>query len=85
MGKDKFLHFGVCFVAALVVMFGTWFLDKTGKICTGVAFALGLGLGKEYGDKVAAGKAWNWKDSVRDLVADILGIACAVLVRILFK
>lgn len=75
------MHFGVCFIAALVVSFDTWFLDKVGSVCTGVAFALGLGLGKEYGDSKASGNRWEWAD----ILADCLGIACAVLVRILFK
>lgn len=59
--RDKWMHAGVCLVAALVHPL----------------FALGLALGKEYGDKKAAGNHWCWKD----LVADAVGIAIGTGVR----
>ena len=79
--KDKIMHFGVCFIAALVVSFGTWFVGYWGSIMSGGLFALGLGIGKEYGDSKAAGNRWERGD----IVADCLGIGCALLVRLPFK
>lgn len=60
-GKDKLRHFGVCFIAAVI--------DP--------ALAIGLALGKEYGDLCAEGNHFCWKD----LIADILGIVCGTLTR----
>lgn len=59
IGKDKTKHFAVCFAtAAALGIPGVW-------------LAAGLALGKEYGDKNAAGNHWCWWD----LLADALGIA----------
>ena len=53
-----------------------FFLGEVGSIVSGACFALGLGFGKEYGDSKATGNKWDWKD----IVADLAGIAFAVLV-----
>ena len=53
---DLFLHFGACFIPSLFGLYG-------------VAFALGLGIGKEYGDSQAIGNKWEWID----ILADVLG------------
>jgi hypothetical protein len=37
---------------------------------------LGAGFGKEYGDLVAKDNTWDWKD----IIADIIGVAVAVLI-----
>ena len=66
---DLFLHFGACFVPSL---FGI----------IGVAFALGLGVGKEYGDSRAVGNKWDWLD----IVADVAGCAVGYLIHyLIFK
>jgi uncharacterized protein YfiM (DUF2279 family) len=48
----------------------------------GAAFALGLGIGKEYGDSRAVGNKWDWLD----IVADVLGCAVGYLIHyLIFK
>ena len=75
IGKDKILHAGACFFATILVSVSMFFLGKTGSILCGSWFALGLGLGKEYGDSKAKGNKWDWWD----IVADVVGIGLAVL------
>lgn len=55
--KDKWKHFGVCLIAALI---STW-------------FAIGLGIGKEYGDSKAKGNKWDWWDILADGIGVIVG------------
>lgn len=62
-GKDKLLHAGVCMAVSLIHPF----------------LALGLAVGKEYGDKNASGNHWCWWD----LLADLAGIAVGSAVRFL--
>ena len=50
IGKDKWLHFGVCAGASVV---SPW-------------LGVGLGLGKEYGDSKAVGNRWDWLDILAD-------------------
>lgn len=52
--RDKWLHFAVCAAAAIV----------------SPMLAIGLAIGKEYGDKNATGNHWCWLD----LLADGLGV-----------
>lgn len=59
IGKDKIQHFAVCF--AVVFALGA----------AGVWLAAGLAIGKEHGDRNAAGNHWCWWD----LLFDALGIA----------
>ena len=66
---DLFLHFGACFAPSIFGLYG-------------VAFALGLGIGKEYGDSKAAGNKWDWLD----IVADVAGCAVGYLIHyLIFK
>lgn len=65
IGKDKIKHFAVNFAVVLALGEpGGW-------------LAAGLSIGKEYGDKNAAGNHWCWWD----LLADALGIAAGYGVR----
>lgn len=74
MGKDKLLHFGVSCVATLICGVCMFFLGKAGAILCGAWFALGLGLGKEYGDSKASGNYWDWWDIVADGVGILVGV-----------
>ena len=40
---------------------------------SGVACALAMGVGKEYGDECAEGNAWSWDDIAADIVGAIIG------------
>lgn len=63
--RDKILHFTVCFI-----------ITFAGGV-DGAIFSMGLSLGKEYGDKNAAGNHWCWYD----LLADTLGIITGYTLR----
>ena len=75
IGKDKVAHFFVCFFATIAVSLSCFKLGQLSSILCGVFFALGLGLGKEYGDSKATGNKWSWAD----ILADALGIVVAVV------
>ena len=40
---------------------------------SGVACALAMGVGKEYGDKCAENNNWDWQDIAIDIVGAIIG------------
>lgn len=61
--KDKLYHFAICLIASLY----------------STELAIGLGLGKEYGDSKAKGNYWSWAD----IVADISGLAIGTAIRML--
>lgn len=75
IGKDKVAHYFVCFFATVCVSIPCFKLGQWGSILCGALFALGLGLGKEYGDSKASGNRWDWLD----ILADVLGIGTAVV------
>ena len=39
----------------------------------GLACALAMGIGKEYGDECAEGNNWDWDDIAADIVGAIIG------------
>lgn len=63
MKEDKILHFIVCLAAAIF----------------SPMLAVGLALGKEYGDKHATGNHWCWWD----IAADALGAAVGTVVHLI--
>ena len=65
MGKDKILHFLVCFVAAII----------------SPMFSLGLALGKEYGDSKAPGNHWCWWDILADVIGLVAGSPLHIRIR----
>lgn len=65
---DLFLHFGCCFAPSL---FGV----------IGAAFALGLGIGKEYGDSQALGNKWDWFDILADALGCVAGLGVNYLIK----
>lgn len=66
-GKDKALHFGVCFVLA--------------AICPLVAIVLAII--KEVHDERTEGNHWCWKDIVADVVGVVLGSVVHGLILLL--
>lgn len=62
IGTDKKLHFGVCLIAAIV---SPW-------------LAVGLAIGKEYGDSKSPNNKWDWWD----ILADGAGCMAGTLVHI---
>ena len=51
----------------------------------GVACALAMGVGKEYGDECAEGNEWDWNDVAADIVGAIIGssLICFIIKLIL--
>lgn len=76
--EDYILHFGVCSLSTSIIGIASFlvvnhFLGYTPALVAslfGAVFALGLGIGKESGDKNNPNSEWSWWD----LVADGLGI-----------
>ena len=52
---------------------------------SGVACALAIGVGKEYGAECAEGNEWSWDDIAADIVGAIIGssIICGIIKLIL--
>ena len=81
---DYILHFGVCslstsiigIVSFLVVNHFLGYVPGIVASLFGVVFALGLGIGKEAGDKNNPASGWSWGD----LVSDGLGILSGLLI-----
>lgn len=72
--KDKILHFSVNVVATIASVV----LYCINPILLVPMLAVGLSLGKEYGDSKAKGNYWSWGD----IVADFLGIAVVVVIAL---
>lgn len=61
--KDKLYHFSICLIVSI---FQPW-------------LAVGLALGKEYGDSKAQGNKWSWCDIVADGLGIVVGTALHIL------
>ena len=73
--NDKLLHFLVC-AAIAAVMAAMMLLTGATVVQTAIASvgaAMSAGLGKEYGDKNAAGNHWCWVDLAADLAGAVVG------------
>lgn len=46
----------------------------------GVACALAMGVGKEYGDECAENNNWDWQDIAADIVGAIIGASLVCLI-----
>lgn len=71
MGKDTILHFIVSLALGLTALASYPFA---------IGICIGAGIGKEVGGYLAKGPAWDWKDSAKDLVADVLGACLGILI-----
>ena len=74
--KDKIYHFLVNVVLSMSAFIS---YPLAVGLCVGASF------GKEFGDAMATRPNWNWRDSLKDLVADMLGMGlgllCVYLIR----
>lgn len=75
---DKLLHFIISLLATFIATSLISFLGEAPALIGGSLLAIGLGLGKEYGDSKAPGNKWDWWD----IAADLLGIATAVILML---
>ena len=84
---DYILHFGVCFLSTSIIgilsflVVNHFFGYVPGIVASlfGAVFALGLSLGKEFGDKNNPKSGWSWGD----LVSDALGILVGLIINFL--
>lgn len=99
--SDNLKHFICCALCALVMSSGIAFLLWVSLVVTsceelmehllapvwfaGVACALAMGIGKEYGDECAEGNNWDWDDIAADIVGAIIGasVICFIIKLVL--
>ena len=83
IAKDKWLHFGVCTLIALIVGVLIGLINIYAGALAGLASALSAGIAKEYGDSKAHGNCWSWGDILADVIGAIVGAGIALLLMIL--
>ena len=87
--SDKTKHLIICAIASALASSGIALLVWVSLVVTscqelmehllapvwfaGVACALAMGVGKEYGDECAEGNEWSWDDVAADIVGAIIG------------
>lgn len=99
--SDKIKHLTICATAAALASAGIALLLWVSLVVTsceelmehllapawfaGVACALAMGIGKEYGDECAEGNNWDWDDVAADIVGAIIGssLICGIVKIIL--
>ena len=99
--SDKSKHLIVCTITAALASAGIALLIWVSLVVTsceelmehllapvwfsGVACALAMGIGKEYGDECAEGNNWDWDDIAADIVGAIIGssVICGIIKLIL--
>lgn len=99
--KDSHKHLIICAIASALASLGIALLLWVSLVVTsceelmehllapvwfsGVACALAMGIGKEYGDECAEGNEWDWDDVAVDIVGAIIGssLICGIIKIIL--
>ena len=95
--SDKNKHLIICAIASALASVGIALLVWVSLVVTsceelmehllapvwfaGVACALAMGVGKEYGDECAEGNNWSWDDIAADIVGAIIGssVICGII------
>ncbi len=99
--KDSYKHLLVCAITSALATAGIALLLWVSLVVTsseelmehllapvwfaGLACALAMGVGKEYGDECAEGNEWDWDDVAADIVGAIIGasLICFIIKIIL--
>lgn len=99
--KDSYKHLLICAITSALASLGIALLLWVSLVVTsceelmehlltpvwfaGVACALAMGVGKEYGDECAEGNEWDWDDIAADIVGAIIGssLICGIIKIIL--
>lgn len=69
--SDKLKH---C-LANLLVMF----IVGSFNIWLGLGLAIGLSVGKEYGDSLVEGNKWDWYDILADAIGLVIGLILVLI------
>lgn len=95
--SDPMKHLLVCATASALASLGIALLMWVSLVVTscqelmehllapvwfsGLACALAMGIGKEYGDECAEGNSWDWDDIAADIVGAIIGssVICGII------
>ena len=93
--KDSHKHLIICAIASALASLGIALLVWVSLVATscdelmehllapvwfaGVACALAMGVGKEYGDECAEGNQWSWGDIIYDIFGAIIGATIVCL------
>lgn len=95
--SDKIKHLTICTTTSALASAGIALLVWVSLVVTsceelmehllapvwfaGVACALAMGVGKEYGDECAEGNSWDWDDIAADVVGAIIGssLICGII------
>lgn len=93
--KDSHKHLIICAIASALASSGIALLLWVSLVVTscqelmehllapvwfaGVACALAMGVGKEYGDECAEGNQWSWGDILYDIFGAIIGATIVCL------
>ena len=86
IGSDKYAHFCVCAIVALLVGVFGMVMKMTPIMIAycGFVAAMGAGLGKEYGDKVNPKNKWDWMDVLADFLGAVTGCGFMLLMSWIF-
>ena len=85
--SDYILHYGVCFLSTSIIgilsflVVNHFFGYIPGIVASlfGAVFAIGLGIGKESGDKNNPNSGWSWGDLVADWLGILVGYTFLIL------
>lgn len=85
--KDKHMHFSVNVIVVIIttqilLLFG---LEPIPAYTASIFFAIGLSVGKEYGDSKAIGNRWDWMDILADAIGIVFGVFMSIQVSIISK
>ena len=85
--KDKHMHFSVNAIVVIIttqilLLFG---LEPIPAYTASIFFAIGLSVGKEYGDSKAIGNRWDWMDILADAIGIVFGVFMSIQVSIISK
>jgi len=87
IAEDKVKHFlvnAVVVISVTLMLLGLGF-ENISAYTASVFLAIGLSVGKEYGDSRVVGNKWDWWDIYYDAIGIIIGICSSISTLYLSK